>query len=257
MPTVSSRMLKMRSRLLLIATASAALLVPAAGASADTCAGGDLMPDATNSAQVADATLCLINEQRAAIGAVALSANDTLSNASTAYAADMVARSFFDHQTPDGVTLDTRLARVGYSYELAGENIAWGEGVLATPAQIVNAWMHSEGHRTNILDPDFRQVGLGIVPGTPRGTASSFAGATYVTDFGTPEAQPAPRSVSQSGTLDARATGTTRDPVAHYAVQRKHTRRAHRKHPARHARRHTRHRHASRVTVRRAWQTVS
>ena len=50
------------------------------------------------------------------------------------YASDMVARSFFDHQSPDGVTLDTRLARVGYSYELAGENIAWGEGVLATPA---------------------------------------------------------------------------------------------------------------------------
>ena len=238
----------MRSALLLIATIFAAPLGSAAGAQAADCPGADLVPDATNAAKVADATLCLINEQRAAIGAVALSVDGTLSNASTAYAADMVARSFFDHQTPDGVTLDTRLARVGYSYELAGENIAWGEAVLATPGQIVKAWMHSDGHRTNILGPDFRQVGLGIVPGTPRGGASGFAGATYVTDFGTRETQPAPGSV-HSATLDARATRTSRDPVAHYAVQRKHVRRAHRRHPARHARGHARH-HVPRSSAR-------
>jgi uncharacterized protein YkwD len=246
----------MRSRLLLIATATAALLVPASGALAADCPGQDLMPDATNAAQVADATLCLINAQRAAVGDGPLAADDTLSSASSAYAADMVARSFFDHQSPDGGTLDDRLARVGYSYDIAGENIAWGEGVLGTPASIVDAWMHSEGHRTNILDPDFRQVGLGIVAGTPRTAQGGMAGATYVTDFGTPEATQ--RAVPQSGTLDARANGRASDPVAHYAVvhkkAHKKARRAHRKHARRHTRRHTRRhvRHHALKTVLRA-----
>jgi uncharacterized protein YkwD len=248
----------MRSRLLLIATVSAALAAPAAAQAAN-CPGEDLVPDATNAAQVADATLCLINQQRAAGGLAPVAANGSLTNASAAYAGDMIARTFFAHETPDGVTLDQRLARVGYRYELAGENIAWGEGPLATPASIVDAWMHSEGHRLNIMEPEYRQVGLGILPGTPKSAPSAFAGATYVTDFGTPQGgAPAPRSV-QNGTLNARATS---DPIAHYAVQRKkHARRAHRRHRARHVRRHTRRhvrKHPARRSARRqAWQTVS
>ncbi len=261
MPRVGGRMPKMRSRLLLIATVSAALL-PAAGAHASTCAGVDLVPDATNVAQVADATLCLINEQRTAAGRGPVTADATLSSASTAYAVDMVARDFFAHESPDGGTLDQRLARVGYSYEIAGENIAWGEGVLATPAQIVNAWMNSEGHRTNIMDGDFRQIGLGIVPDVPH--ASSFGGATYVTDFGTPSGQPAPRSAPQSATLAARAgspRATPRGPIAHYSVKKQHARRAAAKRAARRAaarraaKRHVR-RHVRR-NVRTHWQTVS
>src|SRR4051812_2081565 len=226
----------MRSRLLLIATVSAALLGPAAGASADTCTGVDLMPDATNAPAVADATLCLINEQRAAVGARPLVANDTLSSASAAYAADMVARSFFDHQTPDGVTLDDRLRRVGYSYDIAGENIAWGEGPLSTPASIVDAWMHSEGHRTNILDGDFRQIGLGILPGVPR-AGSVFPGATYVTDFGTRFAQPATRSTSSTTSVDDAASS---NPLAHYAAKKLRASKHVRKHPRKHVRKHVR-----------------
>ena len=244
----------MRSRLLLIATATAALLVPAAGAYAADCPGQDLVPDGTNTAQVADATLCLINDQRAAVGDGPLAADDALSSSSSAYAADMVARKFFEHESPDGGTLDDRLRVVGYTYDIAGENIAWGEGPLSTPAQIVDAWMHSDGHRTNILDPDFRQIGLGIVPGTPRSTPSSFPGATYVTDFGTPEAQPETRSAPQRATLDARASGRASDPIAHYAVQRKHHRRAHRAH-RRHHGRHAR-RHVKRSARRHALKTV-
>jgi hypothetical protein len=146
----------------------------------------------------------------------------------------MIAGGFFDHETPDGVTLEQRLAKVNYGFELAGENIAWGEGMLATPAQIVTAWMHSDGHRANILDPDFRQIGLGIVAGVPH--PSSFGGATYVTDFGTRSAQPEPHPVTQSATLGGRHRAT-HNPVAHYAVARPHTRR--------HARKHTVRRHVA------------
>jgi uncharacterized protein YkwD len=64
-----------------------------------------------------------------------------------------------------------------------GENIAWGSGQYSTPAFITNAWMNSPEHRTNILDPQFREIGLGILQGTPR-SGPSTDGATYTTDFG-------------------------------------------------------------------------
>ena len=62
-----------------------------------------------------------------------------------------------------------------------GENLAWGTDSLATPAKIVDAWMHSPGHRVNILSRNFREIGVGIVPKAP---SSSSQGATYTTDFG-------------------------------------------------------------------------
>ena len=63
-----------------------------------------------------------------------------------------------------------------------GENIAWGSGALATPRAIVNGWMHSPGHRANILRASFRDIGIGIRLGAPGPGLSG--GATYVTDFG-------------------------------------------------------------------------
>jgi hypothetical protein len=71
----------------------------------------------------------------------------------------------------------------------AGENIAWGTGDLATPASIVDGWMHSAGHRANILDPDFGQVGIGIAAGAPQGRYDDAG--TYVNDFASGGAQAA------------------------------------------------------------------
>lgn len=61
-----------------------------------------------------------------------------------------------------------------------GENIAYGTGTLGTPKAIVDAWMHSPGHRANILDRSFREIGLGVRLGSPVGSD----GATYVHNFG-------------------------------------------------------------------------
>ena len=58
----------------------------------------------------------------------------------------------------DGSSCFTVLPEFGIRYETAGENIAAGQ---RTPAQVVRAWMHSEGHRNNILNPDFTQIGVG------------------------------------------------------------------------------------------------
>ena len=70
----------------------------------------------------------------------------------------MVDRRFFDHVSPGGGTMMDRLHAAGWNPGgawSAGENIAWGSGELGTPARIVDAWMHSAGHRANILNRAF------------------------------------------------------------------------------------------------------
>src|SRR5919107_1385530 len=76
-----------------------------------------------------------------------------------------------------------------------GENLAWGQGNLATPRAIAVAWMNSPGHRHNILQPEFTEIGVGIVPGTP---GDATWGATYTTDFGNVTAAPAAGGASNA-----------------------------------------------------------
>jgi uncharacterized protein YkwD len=96
----------------------------------------------------------------------------------------MVRQRFFDHVSPDGTTFDQRVKAAGYvSFQTLAENIAWGSGQRATPARIVNGWMHSSGHRRNILDRGLHEIGIGIVPGAPLDVRGQRA-ATYTTDFG-------------------------------------------------------------------------
>jgi uncharacterized protein YkwD len=177
----------MRPRSLFIAAIAVLAFAPAHAAAA-TCAGADLPPTAANLATVEQATLCLLNQQRAAAGLPPVSRNDQLDAASRAHSQDMVARKYFAHDTPDGVNFVDRETTAGYINDNlfswnAGENIAWGAGYLAPASQIMTAWMNSQPHRENILDPDFKEIGVGIVMGVP--VAGSAAGATYTTDFGT------------------------------------------------------------------------
>jgi uncharacterized protein YkwD len=181
-------MFSRRRAVTFLATAVVALAAPAgAHASAQTaaCAGADLEPNAGNLAQVSQATLCLLNDERAAAGLRPLQYSAALTVPSAAYSTKMVTENFFAHESPDGTTLTSRLTAAGYIAPdgdwFVGENLAWGQGNLATARNIAIAWMNSEGHRHNILEPEFTEVGIGIVPGTP---GDPSWGATYTTDFG-------------------------------------------------------------------------
>jgi uncharacterized protein YkwD len=196
--------------------AAAALAVAAPAAVADdpaatdtTCVGADLQPAAGNVDQVAQATLCLLNLERRVSSLPPLAEQSQLSQASSGYSADMVARQFFDHVSPDGKTLVDRLTAVGYLGSVdtwaAGENIAWGTGDLSTPRSIVQAWMNSPPHRENILDTTFREIGLGIAAGVPQTSAGT--GATYTTDFGV-------REGASSATQDAAPRAAAPRPAA-------------------------------------------
>lgn len=152
-------------------------------AGAGACASTSANPGPSNLGAMNSAILCLLNVERAAKGLPSLSANGQLAKAAKAWANRMVAKRFFAHEVGSSTVL-SRIKRTGYvrgSWSL-GENIAWGSGALATPQAIVNGWMHSPGHRANILRGQFKDIGIGIKLGAPGPGLSG--GATYVTDFG-------------------------------------------------------------------------
>jgi uncharacterized protein YkwD len=152
------------------------------------CAGAGAVPNGSNTTKVRKATLCLLNVQRRAHGLQNLRQNAKLRAAAAAYSRQMVRQGFFAHESPDGSTLQSRVTATHYLDGARawgiGENIAWGTGGLGTPRSIVRAWMHSPGHRANILNPTFRDIGIGTAPGAPIPHGAAASAGTYTTDFG-------------------------------------------------------------------------
>lgn len=122
--------------------------------------GGAQNDDGQGSA--ADQVLSLVNAERAKAGCGPLTANATLARAAQAHSDDMAARDFFDHTNPDGADPGDRVTASGYPWSTYGENIAMGQ---RTPEQVMEAWMNSPGHRANILNCDFKELGVGIHDG--------------------------------------------------------------------------------------------
>ncbi len=115
--------------------------------------------------------LCLVNEKRAAAGIGTVYSNPQLEAAAFVHSKDMVSKGFFAHTSPEGIDFVQRISDTGYTRGagswVTGENLAWGAGLLSTPAQIVLGWMESPPHRTNLLNGQFRDIGIAVVRGTP------------------------------------------------------------------------------------------
>ncbi len=146
------------------------------------------MPTNHNTPAVRAATLCLLNAERTKRGRKALKPSSQLQKAAQSYTRAMVRGSFFDHVSPSGSTLLTRVRRGtrylrGARRYALGENIAWGSSSYATPRETVKGWMESGGHRANILNRRFKHVGIGVVPGAPEDAMGAPA-ATWTTNFG-------------------------------------------------------------------------
>ncbi|MYZ39833.1 MULTISPECIES: CAP domain-containing protein, partial [unclassified Streptomyces] len=90
-----------------------------------------------------------------------------LASAAQAYSADMAARAFYSHTSPEGLAPWDRAAAAGATHRGIGENIACGQ---RSPREVVTGWMNSPGHRANILKPDFTHLGIGFAGGGPAGT---------------------------------------------------------------------------------------
>jgi len=99
------------------------------------------------------------NIQRAQSSRTALSLNNKLSQAAQQKANDMVARDYWSHTSPDGTQPWQIISSVGYVYTTAGENLAYG---FDSSADALSGWMNSPGHKANVLNVNYQEVGFGI-----------------------------------------------------------------------------------------------
>ncbi len=154
---------------------------------AGSCGATTAVPTPSTLAVVSQSILCLLNVERTTRGLAALRSNQLLARASVGHSTDMVSRRYFEHDTPQGVSLLDRVRSTGYikprSQWIVGENIGWGSETLASPRALVDAWMKSPPHRANILQRRYREVGVGLVLGAPTPGVSGAA-VTATTDFG-------------------------------------------------------------------------
>lgn len=102
----------------------------------------------------------LVNEVRAENGLGALKLNSDLSDVARAKSQDMHDNNYFAHESPTYGSPFEMMTAFGISYRTAGENIAMG---YRTPQAVMDAWMNSPGHRANILNASFTQIGVGYV----------------------------------------------------------------------------------------------
>jgi uncharacterized protein YkwD len=159
--------------------AAAGLTAPAGAANASSCPGASARPARVSIRVATKATLCLLNVERTKRHLRPLRENSKLDRAAGGHSHAMVNQHHFDHGDFAG-----RIHRAGCHGSTLGENTAWGSLQYSTPQSIVELWMHSPGHRANILRAQFRDIGIGIANGAPeRGVHGA---ATYTTDFGKP-----------------------------------------------------------------------
>jgi uncharacterized protein YkwD len=166
------------------------------------------------------AILCFTNYARAHDGLSPLSLNATLNAAGNAKLAADISCGVFSHE-PCGQPFDTVFASYtkGASAFQIGENIAWGTGSYGTPRATMNGWLHSAGHRENILTAAYAELGVGSISGQ---SFQGYSGATlWSQEFGVRS----PTGANASAT----ATKPVAKPAAKPAPQTKHRRRVHRR----------------------------
>ena len=121
----------------------------------------------------------LTNVERSNNGLAPLTSNSMLSQAALAKGNDMLAKGYWAHFAPDGTSPWTFFLNFGYKYRYAGENLARD---FADAGSTVNAWMNSPTHRENILNPNYQEIGIGVVEGSLLGADTTIV----VQFFGTP-----------------------------------------------------------------------
>jgi uncharacterized protein YkwD len=151
----------------------------------ETCRGAQLAPSASDSATIARATLCLVNEQRMLHHLAPLRSSAPLTRIAAAQSWDMVNGNYFADHSLGGRSPKQRIVPALRPAHVAttGQNIGWGTGSEATPAGIVRSWMNSPPHREIILTRAFREAGVGMAPRLPEVLARGAQGATYALEL--------------------------------------------------------------------------
>lgn len=127
----------------------------------------------------ADQIISLTNVKRAENGLPALTFNSQLAQAAAGKASNMFAENYWAHFAPSGKTPWMFITGAGYKYVYAGENLARD---FSDAPSVVNAWMNSPSHRSNLLDKNFKEIGVAVADGNLTGVQ----GILVVQMFGTP-----------------------------------------------------------------------
>jgi uncharacterized protein YkwD len=172
---------------------AAALLMPAGAlaASAKTkspyCTYANLQPTSADTATVDAATLCLLNQLRAAHHLLPLRSNHELQAVATTQVGGMVRRDYFGDNSPSGQSPAALIETLPYGAQAASlstaQDVGWGTLSDATAAGMVAAWMGSPPHREIILTAEFRDAGVGVAPAVPSQLGCGNRGATYAVEF--------------------------------------------------------------------------
>jgi uncharacterized protein YkwD len=172
-----------------LALVTAVLLLTLPVSSADTrgCPGAAQRASETTVAELADAIVCLINAERREDDLRRLAVDRRLTLAGWRHAADMRDHGYFSHRSRDGRGFADRIEQARYleGHEgepwTVGETLAWGRDRDSAAIEIVDALMDSAAHRRVLLDDAYREVGVGLVRGTPTEHAD---GVTVAIDVG-------------------------------------------------------------------------
>ncbi len=150
----------------------------AGGGSVNKCSGGKISLNADEKQ-----TFVLHNRVRENHKLKPLCVNPKLQKVARAHSKDMIQRDYFSHTTK-GTSRGgcDRVKNSGYRHRYCAENIAWGQRAKGDPDNIMRNWMNSNGHRRNILDGRYREVGIGTETGTFNGKRNV---TMYTVDFGT------------------------------------------------------------------------
>jgi uncharacterized protein YkwD len=133
----------------------------------------------TDLEQVRQTMLVRVNAERAAAGAPPFTLDPLLNAAAQSHAEDMLARSYYGHESPEGTRPRDRIQAKGYKPEMVAENIA--RGALSVE-DAVDGWLRSRDHRRNLLHPRLTEMGIGLAVGKDR---TGYT-AIWVQAFGTP-----------------------------------------------------------------------
>jgi len=117
------------------------------------------------------------NEARVKNNLLPLKENQLLNQSAYLKAKEMLELQYFAHESPSGKRLEDWLLQVGYSYLVAGENLAMGN--FPNERILVDAWLQSPGHRENILNPRFDEIGVAVIKGNFQGKETLLAVAHY------------------------------------------------------------------------------
>ena len=125
--------------------------------------------------------LDLHNQKRASQRLSKFCVHPALQRAARAHSREMIDEDYFSHDSHDGKSFSTRVTRSGYKWRTVGENIAWGSGSLGSPDDTFESWINSPGHKANILNGRFKEIGVGAASGTYKGYTNA---TVWTTDFG-------------------------------------------------------------------------